>query len=71
MMLKRYFVNRPMLPTLPSTQRMADLLGNRAKRFDFLYHYLSSFSMGTFCEIVKGSHIAFLLTDPGAVAWAL
>ena len=50
-----------MLPTLPSAQRMADLLGNRAKRFvDFLYHYLSSFSMGTLCEIAQGSHVAFL-----------
>ena len=50
-----------MLPTLPSAQRMVPLLGNRAKRFvDFLYHYLSSLSMGTFCEIVKGSHVVFL-----------
>ena len=42
-------------------RRMAELLGTRAKRFvDFLYHYLSSFSMGTFCEIAQGSHVAFL-----------
>ena len=27
---------------------------------DSLYHYLSSFSMGTFCEIAQGSHVAFL-----------
>ena len=42
-------------------RRMVPLLGNRAKRFvDFLYHYLSSFSMGTLCEIAQGSHVAFL-----------
>ena len=50
-----------MLPTLPSAQRMADLLGNRAKRFlNLIPHYSSCSYMGTFCEIAKGSHIAFL-----------
>ena len=54
-----------MLPTLPSAQRMADLFGNRAKRFlNLVPHYSScSHSMGTFCEIAQGSHLAFLLYE--------